>query len=560
MKTGIKDLGGVGLVTDRDAHDLPANAWSSLSNIRCKRGRIEPMDGYEDMTSIINTGSQPVYEHQLVPLSNATSFYWLYPYDSDGDGYAEDINVIDQAGTITPITRNTGTDTYTDSDQWSVCTLGGVVILNNGIDNPQYWGGNTGTDCLPLPYDDGVATPATTYVWNAINAEVNANTDDSTGDISNGTGNTYKAKVIRAFKNQLIALNITEGSGNYPHMIHWSHPAEPGTVPVTWDYQNDAYDAGRVNLGETSGWVLDAIPLGDILIVYKEDAIYRLSYVGGEFIYDRDTVTTSHGLYTTNCAVDFGNTHFCVGDGVVYIHSGGEIKNILEGKSADNLFNAIDETYYYRTFVVHNKPENEIWICYPETDNQWANKALIWNYSTGAWYPRDIPQSSSIKIGQSLTGTGISVWDNVSDVGDLDGAGYTTWAAWDSDQWVTRDYSAIGDTLIAASDQLIKFNVGQTSNTVTATRTNILPDEIDSWYMFKEVIPHASGESFSVQIGTQTVLDGSVTWESSQTFTPGTSRKLDFRCSGPIFAIRFSGNNNWRISEYTIDVVPRGTR
>lgn len=38
-----------------------------------------------------------------------------------------------------------------------------------------------------------------------------------------GWGATDVAAVVRPYKNFLIALNITKGAVNYPHMVKWSH-------------------------------------------------------------------------------------------------------------------------------------------------------------------------------------------------------------------------------------------------------------------------------------------------------------------------------------------------
>ena len=102
--------------------------------------------------------------------------------------------------------------------------------------------------------------------------------------------------------------------------------------------------------------------------------------------------------------------------------------------------------------------------------------------------------------------------------------------------------------------------MGQTSDEVYAEKTDLMPGQVDTEFMLREIIPHADGDAFTVRVGKQDVLDDTVSWEEGQTFTPGTSRKLDFRTSGPVFAIKFSGNGDWRISAYTVDFAKKGTR
>lgn len=536
MKMTVKGLGDVGMVTDRAPYDLPQNAWSSLRNVRCKRGRIEPIDGYSSFTSLTNATSEPIYVHQLVSTEVDATFYWVFPYDLDGDGTAEKIYAYDGT-TATNITRQVSAADvdYTGTGLWQVTQFNGLVVLNNGTDAPQYWAGSG--KCTFLPYDGSTT-------WAACDVSETEFDTDATGG-----ANDYKAKVIRAFQNTLIALNITENTTSYPQMLHWSGPADPGAVPTSWDYGDPTTQAGRFVLAETNGYVLDAVPLGDMLVVYKEDAIYRLSLVGGQFIYDRDTITTSHGLWATNCAVDIGGRHVCLGNGTVYVHAGGEISNILEGRAADFLFDSIDPDNYDRAFLTHNQNESEVWICYPEIGYERANKALIWNYGNNTWYQRDIPQCSTIKPGVVVT-TAAKAWSDYTTEtwADLEGA------------WVERNYSPIGDTLVAAGTQLIKFGDGQTTDPVFATRTDLMVSEVDGWYQVREIIPLAAGDAVTVRIGRQSVFGDTVIWENEKTFTPGTTRKLDVRVSSPIFAMQFSGAGDWQVSGYTVDLVQKGNR
>ena len=519
IDVNVSGLGDVGLITDRPAHDMPPNAWSDLSNYRCKNGQIEPMDGYEAFTSISTTGSKEVYAHQLVSLVTETTVFLVFPFDADGDGDAEKIRVYNGA-TDSDITRSGGDYTGTTDDLWQVTPFNGLVVLNNGKDAPQYWTGSS--VCQDTIYDGSSA-------WGAFDT-------DGAGGV-----NAYSARVIRAFGNYLFALNITEGGTNYPQMIHWSNPAEPGLMPDSWNYRSASNDANRTVLAETDGHVLDALPLGDQLMIYKEDAVYRCAFVAGQFIFDIDLVTTSHGLWSTNCVVDIGNRHVCLGDGVVYTHTGGDPQNILYGKNADRLFNSIDTTAYKSCFLAHNKPENEVWICYPESGEIWANHALIWNYANNAWYERDIPKCSTIKPG-IVTENVLTAWSDYS--------GGTSWNDV-SRTWNQRDYSPIGDTLIAASVQLNRFGSGVTTDSVVATRKDLVIGNADEWHMIKRMIPHASGSAFHVQVGRQEAIGAPVFWSSKKLFTPGTSHKLDFRETARVHALRISGNSGqYQVSGY----------
>lgn len=549
MRTKVTGLGDVGLITDRDPHDTPVNGWDRLHNMRCRNGYVAPVAGYADATTGANAltpaaTTQDVHIHALGGIEYDGTYTWVFPFDYDDDGGAETIYYWDGTNAPAEITRQISAANvdYTDSSThlWNVCNFNGVILLNNGQDNPQYWTGDTATKCLPIPYDGST-------VWSACDVSETEFDTDGAGGV-----NDYKAKVIRPFKNYLFALNITEDTTNYPQMVHWSNPADPGSVPDSWDYRTATNDAGRTVLAETDGRVLDAVALGDQLILYKEDAIYRASYIGGQFIFDFDMVTRSHGLWATNCVVDIGNQHVCLGDGVIYTHSGGQPQNILDGKAADAFFSEIDEAQYEKCFVFHRKGENEVWFCYPELGETWCTKAYVWQYASNTWYTRDLPKCSTIKSG-IVSADSLGTWDAAEHASKTweDDAFNVTWGA--------RDYSPIGDTPVAAEQQLVQFT-GETTDSVVAEKRGLLLGDHDSWTMVRGLFPESSGDAFSVRIGTQEVIQGAVTWQDAQTFTPGSDYKQDWRISGRVFSVRFSGTGTYKISGYAVDFTPVGRR
>lgn len=532
MKAKVLKLGAVGMLTDPDAADIPPNAWTDILNARCQDGKLAPVDGYQDITSMSNTGTKDVYAHSLVAIQTPVGFEVVYPYDSDGDGDANKIYAFD--GAVADVTRASGGDYTAGPDaEWTVCNYHGYAILNNGVDEPQYYNGvaNSGL-CADLPYVSGSA-------WGAFD------TDDS------GSTNAYTAKVIRAYRDLLVALHITEDTTEYPTMIHWSDVADPSSLPE-WDYADTGSLSGRVELAVTPGAVLDAVQLRDSLIVYKEDAIYAASFVGGQFVIATKPITTQYGLWATDCAVDIGGMHVCLGDGVVYTFDGTTPRNILDGVVARQFFDQIDRDYYFRAFLFHNKVRTEVWLCFPERGELWCSKALCWNYKENTWYYRTLPKCSRIILTVLPGGGADDGWD------------YETSLTWDAEttlRWTSRLYSPIGDTPICGADQLIEFEKGVTADPVYAERTDIVVDDPSTWFLTREVLPIATGDAFEVQIGGQERLGGPVYWDAAVTFTPGVDYKIDSLRNSPIKALRVSSTGaDWTLSGYVADMVPTGLR
>ena len=151
-------------------------------------------------------------------------------------------------------------DNYTGDadDLWHGGILGGIPIINNGINIPQVWNPpSVSTRLIDLP---------------------------------NWPSDTV-AKVVKPFLNYLIALNITESGTDKPHMYWWSHSADPGTIPNSWDHTDATKDAGRAELTDVNAGILqDGEALGNLFIMYKDSATHALQFVGGTFIWRRFNV------------------------------------------------------------------------------------------------------------------------------------------------------------------------------------------------------------------------------------------------------------------------------
>ena len=99
-------------------------------------------------------------------------------------------------------------------NSWTSTLLGGIPILNNGIDPPQQW---------------------------------NLSLASRMQALDNWPGVTCKA--LRGFKNFPDCAECHEIRRNYPFMVKWSHPAEPGGVPSSWAIDDPTVDAGENGLG-----------------------------------------------------------------------------------------------------------------------------------------------------------------------------------------------------------------------------------------------------------------------------------------------------------------------
>lgn len=337
----IDDLASIGVVRDVPAYMLPPEAWSYGMNIRYKDGAVESLKGWTEIFS-----GAPIAAYHILPVRIEASTYWLY-------AGLEKIYVFDGVS-HTDISRLIG-GAYTAelARDWNSTLLASIPIFNNGRDVPQYWSAlDTGTHMGDLPH------------W--------------------PEGMT--AKVIRNLGPYLVALNITQDSDRFPHLVHWSHPADPGSIPSSWDYTDPTVEAGRNDLSDVnSGQIVDAMALQQSLFIYKETSTWRMDIIGGRFVMSFRPFLNTSGILAPRCVTVTGDgtRHVVATQDDIIVHNGNSAESIIDKRMRKYLFDNIDKTHYGNSFMFTNSLKNEVWFCYPEAGNVTPNKAIIWNYKEG---------------------------------------------------------------------------------------------------------------------------------------------------------------------------------
>jgi len=274
MPAQVKILNPTGINKDISSYEIPEDKWSDGNNIQFDNDKTAKVLGHLQVF-----GTPTAAPYWLMPFDTISTNSWIYPglnniyrvHTSGASTTHTDLtreNVV-LTGTIDPaastavvgvgtafttelivgdsilvsgetrvvasITDNTnlavtvafsnnGNDTSpervpgnysaTAAGGWNGGVLGGIAILNNGVDAPQFMG--TAND----------AKMAALTNWDR----------------------TKTCAVMRPFKRFLVALDTTESATRYPFRVRWSHPAEGGTVPTSWNDADATKDASYVDL------------------------------------------------------------------------------------------------------------------------------------------------------------------------------------------------------------------------------------------------------------------------------------------------------------------------
>jgi hypothetical protein len=172
------------------------------------------------------------------------------------------------------------------------------------------------------------------------------------------------------------------------------------------------------------GAIIDGLPLQDSFIIYGENEVWSMSYVGGTFVFDFRRRFDDVGILNTNCAVEVDGQHYVFDAFDLYKHDGTSKASIAHDRVKDFVFGGLIKELRHLAFVAHNPKLNEVLFCYPANDRfttsiptTGCNRAAVYNYRNDTWTYYDLPNVTAYTLATLATGL--------------------TWAASDPIPWVT---------------------------------------------------------------------------------------------------------------------------
>ena len=667
----IDNVGQVGIVKETSPWQLQPNVWSNGNNVKTDEGSIKKCPGYSEVMATCPIAPYHIIQLTLgLPefwvVCGLTA---IYAYDNTNlstllNGGISDTDTtvtvdsttnFEDAGTITVgsenisytgktsttftgctrgadsttaashvddstvtrstkwynITRSSGAYSATADETWTSTIIGGVLVLTNNFDKPQYWALTDGVPLSSTLMQDLANWPSYTLLDGAITGTGVPRPDeivvDSTVDfptsgtftvdsedisytgktatkftgIGRGENGTTAAthldnapafvnvytKSIRAFRSFLVALNIKRGGVDYPRLVKWSTEAGLQDIPSSWNETTSTVDAGEYELADTKGDILDGLQLRDTFMIYKEDATYSMSYVGTPFIFSFRQLSPTIGAISKNCVAEFDGGHAIFGKGNFYINDGQRLKPILPQKLKEYVFTTIDGGQIEKCFVAADYGRTEILFCYTSDGalTLEPDEAVVWNYITNTFTIREIPDTAHMGYGNVGNPTTSTTWAAASDGWD------TITGPW------TMSYDLQDKVLLFADPgktKLYRDRSGNKNDTSDMTsfieRTGITvgsngqPDQT-TVKRISSIWPKMSINStneINVYLGTQMSTQDGVSWGSPVTFNPNTQSKVSVRGTGKLYGVRFESTTDmhWELDGYTIEVEDAGRR
>ena len=242
--------------------------------------------------------------------------------------------------------------------------------------------------------------------------------DMAASAVSTLTGTTnYKCKALAVLGERICMYNLEDTGVDKPQRVRW---CVAGDV-TDWSGGGSGYNDLTTSM-ETGG-IINALPLGNYVVLYGKRTITLQEYVGGSTIYNFDKRVTDKGPINGRCVVDVGTEHAFVGTDDVYAYSGGRYVDPIGANILPDIIDTIETDKHDRCFAEYIPTRHELQLHIVPTGETLPTLSYI----------LDIRHKNWAQATSEFTGYGSYVVTSATTIGDLVGTiGEQNWKFGDS--------------------------------------------------------------------------------------------------------------------------------
>ena len=602
----------VGDIIQLDSVTLPSGTGLSASNFEDK---VYMINTVPSTTTFTITSSAAATATVSAGGSTTVEFFFIVGPQKQTYGYGWGVST--WGGTISDAATTTVNEALDNSETTITLTNGNIfpsagtiliedeLITYTGRSTHDLTGctrGSLGTTAVA--HDDGTAVVnATDYnAWGdavaagQVNLEPGLWSLDNFGEVlvatvANGKTFTWNPSATTPLTTR-AALDTTNFlTGNNPtasrltlispttrHLIHFGTETTIGTTTTQDDMfirfsESEDINSYTPSVTNTAGTqrlqdgtkIVGALKAKENILIWTDNALYTMKFVGSPFIFGFEQVGTNCGLIGKNAAVEVDGVAYWMSTKGFFIYDG-TVKT-LPCSVEDDVYNNLDTTKGQQVVAGLNNLFSEVTWWYTESPSPSAggdfnNKAVTYNYAEsaqvpgGIWYTNSEPRTSWIDANlypkphaTKFDDTGTGTFPII--LGE-DGLGKTIYFEHEvgTDQ-VNEDGSV---TTIVSDIQSYDFDLqtetGAGEKFVSVSR--FIPD-------FKNLNGDAT---VTLSVKRYPSEDSISSTHSPFTITSSTD-KIDTRARGRYVSVKIANidiNQEWRYGTLTLDVKPDGMR
>lgn len=327
---------------------------------------------------------------------------WLPDQPSiDNPGLTEALNVLPVSGSYRPYRPLS-----TQAGALASRPLGAISVRDSSANSVLYAG--TATDLYQRSgatwVDRSTAVAYTTSsldFWRFVqfdNRVIATNYADlpqklTIGDAANftslaDTGTAPRARVIGVIGRFVVMGHTNEGvNGVVPHRLQWCAIDDPTDWPIPQTADARTKQAGEQFMSAANGPVLAIEGEEQFGIVFQRSGISRVTYVGGNVVFQFDNIDSSRGLLCPNGVATVGKRRFFPSSEGFFVTDGVNVEPIGDNQVDQFFLDNLDASFPDRVYAAVDRSKKIIYYAFPGPSNTGGrpNMLIVYNYLEQRW-------------------------------------------------------------------------------------------------------------------------------------------------------------------------------
>jgi hypothetical protein len=198
---------------------------------------------------------------------------------------------------------------------------------------------------------------------------------------SEGTVPTSNLGVVVTPEHFIVVL----GAGGLRRRIQWPDQSDH----TDWDFTSPTNSAGQLDL-PGKGAILAARRTQAETLIWTETALYALRYIGGQFVYSPVPVGED-GAISRRSMMVIGKGAMWMGQRGFYVYDG--YSQPIPCPLADYVFSDMNRVQASKIWAESRAEYGEVIWHYPSGTSTECNRAVVYNFRSGIWYPWEIART-----------------------------------------------------------------------------------------------------------------------------------------------------------------------